>query len=405
MGDALPRLTVAQTAARLGVKIETVYAYVSRGMLARERSAAGSTFDPLEVEAFARSRRPSPSVQHGRAATDGRPLMVLETDIANIEDDELFYRGTPLTELVATPFEDVATWLWRGELGVDPVFPRVPDGMPTAMDVISLLPPQANSIDRLRTTVNVLGAADPMRHDPSVEQLRRVGAGLLTGFSRALGDIEVSPDASIAAGLWSSLGGVAESDLAGVRAVNAALVVTADHDLAVSTFAARIAASARADGYSAVSAALGAFDSPLHGTASLRAVRMISDVVSGTAPEVAVSGAVREGGRGVPGFGQPLYVKADPRAEILLPLVEPLADARPVLDAVRSISEVVGRRARLFPNIDLALAALVRAARMTDDAGSAIFAIGRTAGWIAHILAEYGERPLRLRPRGRFSGA
>lgn len=330
--------------------------------------------------------------------------MVLDTDIASVEDDELFYRGTPVGELTDTPFEAVATRLWRGEPGVDPAFPSTIDGLPTVHDAIRLLPPHAGSIDRLRMAVTVLGSADSLRFDPSLEQLRRVGAVLLTGFPHALGIVEESRGLSVAENLWWALTGKADSDAAGVRALNAALVVSADHDLAVSTFAARIAASARADGYSVVSAALGAFDTPLHGTASLRAARLISQVVSGTEPSAAIAWAVREGGRGVPGFGQSLYSKADPRAEILLPLIEPLVDAEPVLEAVRTISDVVGRRAGLFPNIDLALAALAAAARMNEDAGSAIFASGRTAGWIAHAIAEYGEQPLRLRPQGRFVG-
>src|SRR4051812_30891355 len=56
--DELPRLTAEQTAERLGVKVETLYAYVARGRLSRMRGAGGSLFDPLEVERFASLRRP-----------------------------------------------------------------------------------------------------------------------------------------------------------------------------------------------------------------------------------------------------------------------------------------------------------------------------------------------------------
>ncbi|AXH34374.1 DNA-binding protein [Humibacter sp. BT305] len=94
MPASLPRLTAAQAASRLGVKPATLYAYVSRGMLARERDAHGSTFDALEVEAFAARRRrtPAPAPSH---PTTGLPLGVIRTDVADIEDGELLLPRSP----------------------------------------------------------------------------------------------------------------------------------------------------------------------------------------------------------------------------------------------------------------------------------------------------------------------
>ena len=106
--DALPRLTAEQTAERLGVKLETLYAYVARGRLTRERTADGSTFDPLEVERFAATRRRRAPTGPGHS--EGRPLMVIETRFALIEDGELSYRGRPVAELAHEPFETVAHW-------------------------------------------------------------------------------------------------------------------------------------------------------------------------------------------------------------------------------------------------------------------------------------------------------
>ena len=108
----LPRLTAEQTAERLGVKLETLYAYVARGLLHRERTAGGSTFDPLDVEAFASARRRRASPTPVRS--EGRPLMVIETDFALIDDGELYYRGRPAAELAEEPFEVVARWALTG---------------------------------------------------------------------------------------------------------------------------------------------------------------------------------------------------------------------------------------------------------------------------------------------------
>ncbi|WP_022883119.1 citrate synthase [Gryllotalpicola ginsengisoli] len=401
----VPRLTAAQAAARLGVKPQTLYAYVSRGLLSRERSATGSTFDPLEVEAFARRRRPSAPAstpRTSRAAAAGSPLMVLDTDIALIEDDELIYRGRPAAELALTDsVEKVAAWLWG--LDAHAQLDAHPDSVAAARRAVTTLAPAAPLLSRVQAAVVAMGAADPLRHDPSEANLRRIGAELLVGVPRALAPSEPAAGASVAESLWTALAGRAPEP-AGSRAISAALVLAVDHDLAASTLAARVAASARADGYAVVSAALGAFDSALHGDASRPAAELLARVVSGEAAETAIAAAVRDGGRGVPGFGQPLYRGTDARARALLPLVGALPGAAPVTEAAAAIAGVVEARAGLHPNFDFALAVLTGAAGMAPDAGSAVFAVGRTVGWIAHALDEYRQRPLRLRPRGRYVG-
>ncbi|GAA4159196.1 citrate synthase [Gryllotalpicola daejeonensis] len=429
----LPRLTAAQAAARLGVKQATLYAYVSRGLLARERTASGSSFDPLEIEGFARARtrRSEPRTEApaaGHAARPaGSPLMVLDTDVAEIADDELFYRGRPVTELLDRPLGEVAAWLWQsagdaaeasaaraasatssrplGDAAQTGAQLLTSDELAAARAAIATLPADAAVLDRIHVAVLSLAAADPLRYDASGEGLRRVGARLLAGIPRALSPAR--PDAlataSTAELLWPALTDD-EPSAAGIRALNAALVLLIDHDLAVSTLAARVAASARASGYATVTAALGAFDSPLHGNASRAAAAMLAQVVAGAAPAAALAAAIRDGG-GVPGLGQPLYSGTDARAAALLPLIGELDGGPAVLAAVDAVvAEVHTRAAQLHPNVDLALAALALAAGMRPDAGVAIFAVGRTVGWIAHALAEYEERPLRLRPRGRYVG-
>ncbi|MGN6206699.1 citrate/2-methylcitrate synthase [Humibacter sp.] len=406
MDASLPRLTAAQAAARLGVQQQTLYAYVSRGLLARERGAHGSTFDALEVERFASSRRRS-----GRGARDvqaagaaGSPLMVLDTDIALIEDGELYLRGVPAAELALEyPYESVARWLWGAPLDASTAsFAPDMDAVEAARGAVAALAPEATLLDRIQVAVPVLGSADPTRHDLDPDAVRATAVRLVAGVVEALAKQAGPPD-GIAAQLWQGLAG-RPGTVAEVRALNAALVLLVDHDLAVSTLAARAAASARATPYAVVSSGLGALDSALHGNASGAASELIRLVLDGADARTALAQTVARTARPAPGFGHSLYPGIDARAGILLPLVADLSGGSAVADAVdRLAGEVLSRTGR-HPNVDLALAALTIAAGMPADAGVAIFAIGRMAGWIAHALDEYGQRPLRLRPRGRYVG-
>src|SRR5690606_32363660 len=187
MDAPLPRLSAAQAAARLGVKPASLYAYVSRGQLARERTAAGSTFDPLEVEAFARRRRRTPAdppASPPAVSAPGAPLMVLDTDIAYVEDDELFFRGRPVSELVEAGIGATAGWLWD----VDAASLRSVDGsdIAEARRAVAALPASATLLDRLNVATTVFAATDPLRGHAGADHLARVGWRLLTGLPAAL---------------------------------------------------------------------------------------------------------------------------------------------------------------------------------------------------------------------------
>jgi citrate synthase len=78
--------------------------------------------------------------------------------------------------------------------------------------------------------------------------------------------------------------------------------------------------------------------------------------------------------------------------------------ADPRLGTVFRVRDVLGERSDAIPNVDLALGALTFLAGMPAAAGEALFAIARTAGWLAHAMEEYEEKPLRFRPRARYIG-
>jgi citrate synthase len=185
-------------------------------------------------------------------------------------------------------------------------------------------------------------------------------------------------------------------------ALRAALVLLADHELAASTLAARVAASVRADPYAVVATGLGALGGPLHGGASLGAEGMLAAAATpGDIPRV-VGDLLRLTGR-VPGFGHFVYRTGDPRAICLLALVRRGAPGSPRLAVADGVLAEMHGRSLPEPNIDLALAVLADVAGLISGAGEAIFAVARTAGWIAHALEEYA-RATPLRPRAVYTG-
>jgi citrate synthase len=170
--------------------------------------------------------------------------------------------------------------------------------------------------------------------------------------------------------------------------VSAALVLLADHELAASTLAVRAAASVRADPYAVVGTGLGAISGALHGGASLGAETLIA-AASGPDDVPRVVAELLRRGEKVPGFGHLVYRGGDPRAVVLLELVRRAAPKSGQLAVAEAVLAEVRQKSLPAPNIDFALATLTRVAGMVRGAGETIFAVARTAGWIAHAFEAY----------------
>ncbi|MFF4895694.1 citrate/2-methylcitrate synthase [Streptomyces sp. NPDC001068] len=401
-GNPARRLSTRETAELLGVKPETVYAYVSRGQLSSRRAPGGraSTFDADEVEALARRNRREAAGTSG-TGTD----LSVRTRLTLIEKDRYFFRGVDATELALRhSYEEVAEWLWTGRLtpGASLTAPR--SAVAVARRAVGALPEHTSPTDRLRVATIASAAEDPLRFDLSENAVLGTARVLIPTLVAALPVHRESrhDDGPLALRLWRRLTGIDPGD-AELRVLDTALALLVDHDLAASTLAVRLAASARAHAYAAVSAGLGVLEGPLHGASSGLAHRMLLDVLDqGTAVPV-IADELRAGRR-VPGLGHRLYQGEDPRATVLFRLLEEVPRARPALLAARDVVATTARHAPLHANVDLALAVFTASCGMPATAGETIFAVARTAGWIAHALEEYGERPLRMRPSGHYVG-
>lgn len=395
------RLSTREAADVLGVKPETVYAYVSRGQLSSHRGpgSRGSTFDAKEVEALARKNRREP------AAASASGELSVRTRITLIDKDRYYYRGVDAKELSLThSYEEVAEWLWTGVLRPGIRFTAPEETVGAARRAIGALPEHSGPTDRLRVAAIAAAAADPLRFDLSEEAVIGTARTLIPTLVTALPPVSrAHRDAGpLAHRLWARLTGRRPAD-ASLHALDTALALLVDHDLAASTLAVRVAASARAHPYAAVSAGLGVLEGPLHGAASGLAHRMLLDVLDRGSAAPVVADELRAGRR-VPGLGHRLYPGDDPRAQALFALLEVIPEAGPALAAARDVVATTARHTDLHANVDLALAVLTASSGMPAEAGETIFAVARTAGWIAHALEEYGERPLRMRPSGQYVG-
>ncbi|MFI9558103.1 citrate synthase [Nonomuraea endophytica] len=281
---------------------------------------------------------------------------------------------------------------WAGEVGALGAAVAAQRGLP-----VELLP-----LDRLQVIVTVLGASDSLRHQLDPVSVAATGRRLISGLVDAL-PLVGAEDATgtVAERLWPRLT-AREPTPALVDALRAAMVLLADHELAASTLAARVAASAKADPYAVVLTGLGVLGGPLHGGASYGAERMLAEVTDpGLAPRV-IGERVRRGER-IPGFGHSVYKNGDARGAALLDLVESAAPGHDRLAAARAVLSETRRRRLPEHNIDMSLATLAAVAGMVSGAGEAVFAIARTAGWLAHAMEEYSKGTL-LRLRASYTG-
>ena len=378
-------ITAAEAAARLGVKRQTLYAYVSRGILHRQVALDGRTslFDPAELDALRLGKR---------ERTEGELRTVIATAVTQVSDEVLSVRGHDLVTLVSDGmrFTEIADLLWLTPEDEDWPAPE-PE-----------LTTQLSGVDGLRSIVAAASASDPLRHDLSPRSVRSAGRRMITAMAHGLPPQAKARDADLAGALWRRL----TPRRAAVKergALDVALALLADHGLAASTFAARVAASVRADPYSVVTTGLGAIGGPLHGAASAGVHELFAEAERLDDAARAVGEALRSQGR-VPGFGHSVYTQQDPRYGALMTLVVDAWADDPRLQHVYRVRDVVGARRDEFPNVDLALGAFTWLAKMPAEAGETIFAIARTAGWLAHAVEEYGESALRFRPRARYVG-
>jgi len=355
----------------LGVKAQTLYAYVSRGRVSTSPDPVDprrSLYRQEDIAALtvrrARGRKPSVIAQSSMAW--GEPAIPTALSVA--WHGKLYYRGRDAISLARTAsLEDAAALLWD-----EPAPERfsIPDGV-AGSPFVAL----ASRIEQARPT---LGRSRKSLAGDAAEVV-----GLLAASAG------VTPGRTVHKGLARAWGRKDQSDR-----IRSAMVAMADHDLNASTFAVRVAASTGASLSASVLAGLCALSGPRHGGASGALLSLLEQ-----AWREDVNRACRrwlEHEHALPGFGHPLYPDGDPRAALMLEGVT----LDPLMTSLRAyVFDATGQR----PNCDFALAALVRSGGLPPEAPFVLFMLGRAVGWCAHAMEQILEGGL-IRPRGRYIG-
>lgn len=367
---------------RLGVRPQTLYAYVSRNPVRVRQDPTNprrSLYHAADIAALVarrtRSRRTADVAAD--AIAWGEP--VLESAITTVAYGRLFYRGRDAIKLAETETLESVARLLRGGHGV--ALKRAERSAP---------PAAADMRTRAYLALALRAATDPPARGRGHLSLAVEAATLLDVLADAVtGSVESGPIHVRLALAWGQGPGGQAADL-----IRRLLVLVADHELNPSAFAARVAASTGASLSASALAGLATLSGPRHGGASA-SVSAFADEADRLGSAEAVRRRLQDD-RALPGFGHNLYPQGDPRAAAVL---ERFTPPRLFFELAEAVFAATGLR----PNIDFALVAASQAMPLPQDAPFQIFTVARCAGWIAHAI-EQGEADKIIRPRARYAG-
>lgn len=398
-------MSAIEAADALDISLSTLYAYVSRGMIRSEATIGNKRERRYYREDINRmlARRESkrnPEKLAEQALYRGSP--VLESALTLIDNHRLYYRGQDALQLAtdSTP-EAVAALLWTGDASeATNLFQTPPDTkryetllLRLEVEGLSLTP-----LQELQALLPLAASEDIAAYDLRPATVTRTGARILHLMGCVLaGDVDPQlPLADMLHQGWCPA--IADAD----KVLRAALILCADHELNASAFTARVVASARSTPYAVVIAGLAALQGTRHGGYTERVAAFLQEAQTPRQVREVMAARLRRG-EAIPGFGHRLYPDGDPRARLMLSL---LRDHDPGSDVIRLADATITAADNLMqekPTIDFTLVLLETMLRLPAGSALAIFALGRTIGWIAHAIETYQTDRL-IRPRARYTG-
>ena len=369
----------------------------------------------------------SPSEQAAQPAEVHKGLEGIvagETSISDVDGQrcQLIYRGYHIDELVGkAAYEEVSYLLLSGSLPTRAQLTEWAAQLDAARalepPIVSLLqgfPRQADPMAVLRTTISALGLSDRDGDSASVDMMRAQAVRAIAKtptIVAAIGRLRqgspmIAPKAGLghaANFLYMLLGAVPTEQQA--KALDAYLVLLADHGFNASTFTARTVTGTQSDYYSAITAAVGSLKGPLHGAANRKAMEMLTEIGSDEQVEPYVQRTLADHKRFM-GFGHRVYKGEDPRAKHLKRIAQQLGQASGELKwftISERLQEAVWRAKQLYINVDFYSASLLHYLGIPTELFTTMFACARVAGWSAHVIEQAANNRL-IRPLAQYVG-
>jgi citrate synthase len=390
-------IAAAEASKLLGVTHATLYSYVSRGLVRSEASANSTRarrYAREDVERLRRraEERRNPDKVAAHAMHWGLP--VLESSITAIADGGLYYRGHDAVALALTrPVAEVASLIWTGAFDSADSF--------TALRITrARRAASAPFIARAQAVLAEASARDESAYDLAPASVAHGGWRIMHHIADAAG----APSAVVSrtGTIDSALSSGWQVKSTGTDVVRASLILCADHELNVSAFTARCIASSGSSPYAVVIGGLAALEGVRHGGSTVRVERMMESLRRTVRLRAALVDRQRAGER-IDGFGHPLYPNGDPRAVALLGMLRERYARSPELAFVSRLADISESLSREKPNLDFALGAVSRVLKLPPGSGLALFAVGRTIGWIGHAIEQYATGQI-IRPRAKYVG-
>jgi citrate synthase len=398
----------------LGVKRQTLYAYVSRGWIrslpqpgARVRLYSREDIEKAKARAHARAG-------HGAVAASamncGDPIIA--TRITEITPAGPRYRGRLAADLARSGlrFENVAELLWLGQWHEQPVSWKL-ETRPAELERHA----RAITFDERRPLLELFapflvavgasrGSTAERVHDGTTLLEGRQAIQALVGCFgylsplRSYVPMQAGEPVARAVLRAAGLAPCAEHE----RALNAAMILLADHELSPATFSARVAASSGCELQNCLASAISINTGTRIGQIYERAEELLEGAAS-AAELLRRVGELSRQGLTVPGFTHPFYPEGDPRARDMLELARTMPGGRRLEHVFRFLYDA-REQLELYARNEIAVVVLLQAIGLPRRSGSALFTLARIAGWVAHVLEQRLD-PTMLRPRAKFVSA
>ena len=358
-------------------------------------------------------------------------IILCETKLAEVDGTagRLTIQGYDIRELAGkVTCEEAAYLLWHGSLPTRAEYDALRQEMaqarhlpPVTLSVLRETAQGASGMHALRMAAATLSQDEPDVDDISIPASRARAARLLSRMPLLVGmywrlsqglDIpEVRADASVAETLLHLLNGT-PPDPAQVKALDAYLVAVSEHGLNASTFVGRCIVSTNSDMISAQTGAIGALKGNAHGGVPGPVLDMMDAIGTLENAEPWLRAHLGANKR-VMGFGHRIYKVRDPRAQVLSDAADQLVGAsgdRHLFDLTHAVEEITVRVLSevkpgrdLYANVELYAALILHAIGIPSEVFTPIFAVGRTAGWTAHMIEQLENNRI-IRPESVYVG-